>query len=160
MNQLQKFERKCNALTECHNYLGNVFKILNEVITISTILISAVITTFLPMINEETGIANSVLAFSITLLSVFTKAYKPAEKYEQHRAASEQYIALRSKITQKIISSSPDDKNNIDSIYEIITKFENLRKVSPFVDNKLYDKYLLRDYTYTPLTDVVSEENS
>ena len=154
MNQLQKFEKKCNALTECHNHLASVFRIINEVITISTIVISATITTFLPMIDEPTGIANSVLAFVITLLSIFSKSYKPAEKFEKHKLASQNYISLRSKISQKILTSSSDETENIDSIYEVITKFENLRKVCPFVDNKLYDSYLSRGFMGTPLTNV------
>lgn len=133
-----KLEVKAEAMFKSHSYYAKVYLIINEFITISVILVSGIITAFLPMIPDNTTVLNSVLAFYITLVTSVVKSYKPAERYERHRIASQHYISLKAFIRGKIIAKEIED---IAHYQEIIKKFEDLRQESPFVSNKTYDRH-------------------
>lgn len=134
MEHLNDFEIKANTLYLSHNYLANVNRIVHEFISISTIIISAFMTTFLPFISNSI-LVNSILGFYITLVTTISKSIKPAERYQRHRIASQNYISLKSKI--KYFSLQPDNLSALD----ILHKFEKIRKESPFIPNSVYDKF-------------------
>lgn len=143
--ELNNLEKKAVVLYKCHNELAKRYQIANEVVNISVILVSAVITAFLPILQENGSnvmLANSFLGFYITLMATIAKSYKPGERFQNHKICAENYISLKSKIRQKIIVADADDDRNIQAIQDVIDKFENLRKVSPFVSNNLYDKHM------------------
>ena len=133
----QDLEIKANTLYLSHNYLADINRIVNEFISISTIIISACITTFLPLVNDSHTalLVNSILGFYITIVITISKSIKPAERYQRHRIASQDYISLKSKI--KYFSLQPDNL----SVLDILHKFEKIRKESPFVSNLIYDKF-------------------
>jgi RPA family protein len=137
---MDDLEKKAECLNRCHNYLAKVYIIINEVISISVILVSGVITAFLPMIDANTDVLNSSLAFYIGVVTSISKSYKPAERYQRHRVASQGYISLTSKIKY-------ENNDTEEFKLDIISRFEILRKDSPFVSNKLYDKTLARMIT-------------
>jgi uncharacterized protein YbcC (UPF0753/DUF2309 family) len=145
MDEFKRLESKADALYKSHNHLADVHSILNEVISVSVIIVSAIITAFLPFLKQENinvTLANSILAFYITFITTITKSYKPAEKHQQHRISSQKYLSLKSKIRNKMMQCDTVIERNIPAVQEIIEKFEKLRKESPFIPNKTYDKFL------------------
>lgn len=138
MSELKNLENKADTLYKCHNSMAKRYKIISEVFNILIIIISGIMSTFLPLIEEDTELVNSILGYAITLITAIKVYFKPSDKHNMHRLSSQEYISLKSKIRQKIIQG--ENENNIELIQEFITKFEKKRKDSPFVSNSLYDK--------------------
>ena len=138
MSELKNLENKADTLYKCHNTMAKRYKVISEIFNISVIIISGVMSTFLPLIEEDTELINSILGYIITLITAIKLYYKPSDKHNMHRLSSQGYISLKSKIRQKIIKG--ENENDNDLIQVFITKFEKKRKDSPFISNSLYDK--------------------
>lgn len=145
-NNLINLERTAFTLHKCHNNQAFLCKVYNEFIVISTILVSSFITIFIPLINNYEGeesrstqITNSILGFYISFITALSRFYNPAEKFQIYKTTSRDYLSLKYTIRQRIISSSSE--NIIQSINDSIKDLEELRENSPFISDKLYNKF-------------------
>lgn len=142
MSELKNLEKKAMALHKCHNYNASKYKKFDNLLSNATILLGLILTSVIPLIDidlKSKEMVNTIVGIFVTIISAFTKSFKPAEKYEKHRYSSQQYISLKYKIRQKIIQAHPDDQRNLHEIDEVTKNFESLRKECPFISDNLYD---------------------
>jgi hypothetical protein len=143
MSELVNLEKKAITLHKCHNYNAGKYKTIENSLANSVLIFGLVLTSVIPLIDVELKYKetiNTLIGLCITLLTAFSKSYKPGEKFEKHRYSSQEYISLKYKIRQQIIKSHPDDQRNIQEIEKVTMDFESLRKECPFISDTLYDK--------------------